>query len=290
MDTQLECFPCFLSQAIRTARLATNDENLVKKATHEAARLLLKVELNKPPAQIGAQIDRLVKRVTDTDDPFIAVKKECTRQALAFYPPMKAMVAKAKDPLVTAIKVAIAGNIIDFGISNTFSLEKDLSSIVNTPLAIDHTREFRERLQTTNRILYLGDNAGETVFDRVLIEQIAKPTTFVVRERPVINDATAGEAREAGLHQVATIISSGTEAPATILSLCNPKFVDIFRKADFIISKGQGNFEALSDITAPIFYLLKAKCSVVADYLKVDLGGLVLKANQYLLNGKDEKK
>jgi uncharacterized protein with ATP-grasp and redox domains len=290
MDTQLECLPCFLSQAIRTARLATNDKDLVKKATREATRHLLHIDLNNPPAQIGAQIHRLIKEITANDDPFINIKRESTRQALAFYPRLKEMVAGAVDPMLAAIKVAIAGNIIDFGVTHTFNLENELSVILNTPLAIDHYQEFREHLQAADQILYLGDNAGETVFDRILIEQIARPTTFVVREGPVINDATEEDAREAGLDRVATIISSGAETPATILSLCSPEFMDIFKKAEFIISKGQGNFEALSDITAPIFYLLKAKCRVVADYLKVSLGDIILKVNQYFETDNGEKK
>ena len=287
MKTHLECLPCFLEQAIRSARLATSDKILIDKTVCEAASLLSKIDLKNSPPQTGALIDRLAKELTGNIDPFMAIKKESTRHALAIYPQLKEMVMEAADPLLVAIKVAIAGNVIDLGVSHRFTLEKELANILQVPLAINHYAEFKKNLRETNHILYLGDNAGETVLDRILIEQMQKPTTFVVRENPVINDATIEDARQAGLEQVATIISSGSPAPATILTLCSQEFQKTFREATFIISKGQGNFEALSDEESPIFYLFKAKCDVVANYLNVKLGDNILKANQLFLGNGD---
>ncbi|MDY6970044.1 MAG: ARMT1-like domain-containing protein, partial [Spirochaetota bacterium] len=125
-------------------------------------------------------------------------------------------------------------------------------------------------------------NAGEAVFDRLLIEEIGKPVTFVVRENPVINDVTKQEAVEAGIDRVADIISSGTEAPGNVMHTCTAAFKEIFENAQMIISKGQGNFEALSDVNAPIFFLLKAKCSVIADHIGVKEDSLILMKNRYV--------
>jgi len=127
-------------------------------------------------------------------------------------------------------------------------------------------------------VLYLGDNAGESVFDKLLIEELGKPVTYVVREIPVINDCVIDDALASGLDKVATLISSGSTAPATILSLCNEDFIDKFKNADLVISKGQGNYEGLSQVNRSVFFMLKAKCPVIANNLNVKENDIVLKS------------
>jgi len=126
-------------------------------------------------------------------------------------------------------------------------------------------------------VLYIGDNVGETVFDRVFIEEITAPVTYVVRDRPVLNDVTAQDALDSGLEGLARIVSSGSASPGAVLPECSNEFLDLFDKADVVISKGQGNYEALSDAPRPIFFLLRAKCPVVARDLGVEVGSLVLR-------------
>jgi uncharacterized protein with ATP-grasp and redox domains len=162
-----------------------------------------------------------------------------------------------------------------------FDLEKDLESIIDQRFAIDHYGLFKTALSQARDVLYIADNAGETVFDRVLIEELGKPVTYVVREQPVINDALRDDAVAAGIDKVATIISSGSDAPGNILPLCSDKFLKIYEASDFIISKGQGNFEGLSEENRPIFFLLKTKCRVIADHIKVDKGSIVLKGSRF---------
>ncbi|MBW1764492.1 MAG: DUF89 family protein, partial [Deltaproteobacteria bacterium] len=143
----------------------------------------------------------------------------------------------------------------------------------------DYNR-FRKGLDKASEILYIGDNAGECVFDRVLIEEVQKPVIYVVRDVPIINDATYEDAVQAGLDKVADILSSGTDGPGTILKRCSSEFKSIYKKSKFIISKGQGNYEALSNERRPIFFLLKTKCHVIADDLGINKGDIVLKANR----------
>ena len=125
--------------------------------------------------------------------------------------------------------------------------------------------------------LYIGDNAGESVFDRILIERLNKPVTYIVREIPIINDVTYKDALQAGIDKVATIFSSGTRAPGTFLKKCSREFIEMFNSAKFIISKGQGNYEGLSNEKHRIFFLLKAKCYVIANDIGVSEGDIVLK-------------
>ena len=162
--------------------------------------------------------------------------------------------------------------------------DRELEEAFDRPFAVCDIDMFRERLARTDRVLYIGDNAGETVFDRVLIEEIGKPVTYVVRDASVINDATYDDAVAAGIDRVADIVSSGTTAPGTVLETCSDEFRAMFDRSAFIISKGQGNYEALSDVDAPVFFLLKAKCDVLARVLNVERGGLILKASDSIGN------
>lgn len=158
-----------------------------------------------------------------------------------------------------------------------FNIIEDVKQILNQDFAILDFDPFVDQLDQAKAILYLGDNAGESVFDKILIEEIGKPVTYVVREIPVINDVTMEDAINSGLADVAEIISSGTSAPATILNLCNEDFIERFNAADMIISKGQGNYEGLSEVTQPIFFLLKAKCPLIARDINVEENDIVLK-------------
>jgi uncharacterized protein with ATP-grasp and redox domains len=214
--------------------------------------------------------------LTGIEDPFKEAKAQCTHQALSLYPALKDKVAESTDRLMTAIRVAIAGNVIDFGSNVAFDLDKDVQTILTQEFAINHYEDFRAELAKAKKILYIADNAGECVFDRILIEEIGKPVVYVVREKPIINDAVLEDALAAGIGDVAEIISSGTDAPGNILPLCSEKFLEVYREADFIISKGQGNYEGLSEEDRPIFFLLKAKCAVIAKHIGVTQGSIVL--------------
>ena len=173
--------------------------------------------------------------------------------------------------------MAIAGNIIDFGPNRKFDLKEEIDHTRGKAFAVYDYERFKIDLSRAKSVLYLGDNAGECVFDRVLLETMDKPATYVVREKPVINDATLADARKAGIDGVAELISSGTDAPGTLLETCNEAFLRLYRNAEIVISKGQGNYEALSGENRAIFFLLKVKCPVIADHLELKVGDIVLK-------------
>jgi uncharacterized protein with ATP-grasp and redox domains len=280
MKSYLDCIPCFLDQALRAGRIATRDEKKIKKLLDAIGSMIKEFPLENSPPETGDVIYRKVREITGVDDPFKEIKKSNINEALALYPEMKEIVNRSDNRLLTAIKLSIAGNIIDLGVRKKYNLMKGISEVLKQDFAISYFDRFVAHLGKAKSILYLGDNAGESVFDKLLIEELHKPVTYVVREIPVINDVTLQDAIDSGLDTVAEIISSGSSAPATILHLCNDEFINRFNSADMIISKGQGNYEGLSGVKRPVFFLLKAKCHVIAKDLGVDEDDIVLKSTE----------
>ena len=258
------------------------DDEKIKEIFVAFGQHLSRIHAEAIPPEIGREAYRIITETTGILDPYAKIKKECTQKALQMYPKLNKRIALSKDPLNMAVRMAIVGNVIDFGVSAPFDLDRDLDVLLSQDLAIDHFAAFRRRLKDSRKILYLADNAGETVFDRMLIQQMGKQVVYAVREKPIINDAVLRDALEAGLDKVAKVVSSGSDAPGAILGLCSEDFKEKYRSADLIISKGQGNYEALSEENRPVFFLLKAKCAVIARDLGVKEGSLILmKAKNY---------
>jgi uncharacterized protein with ATP-grasp and redox domains len=277
MKTYLDCIPCFLKQALFAARAALDDEKKIKQVLDRIGMLISEIPLHSAPPETGREVYRAVREITGVDDPFASLKGQSIEKALALYPSLRDVVEKSADPLETGIRVAIAGNIIDFGANPDFQLEQGIQEALRKEPAINHYEAFKNKLESACKILYVADNAGETVFDKILIEVMAKPVVYAVRDRPVINDATVEDAMKSGLDEVAKVVSSGCDAPGVVLNRCSEEFLDHLRRADLIISKGQGNYETLSGEKRPIFYLLKAKCPVIAKDLGVKEGDTVIK-------------
>lgn len=282
MKVYLDCFPCFVRQTLEAARMAVDDERVHRKILNAVMKQLVHLPMEVTPPQMGQVIHRLIKELTHNGDPYREIKERYNVAALKMLPNLKELVLRAEDPLLTASKLAIAGNIVDFGaLSGGFDLESVVWETLRADFAIDDYAMFRDAIQKASRILYLGDNAGEIVFDRVLIEEIRRmgsaEITFVVRGRPIINDATIEDAAFAGLDRFAQVISNGSDAPATVLSECTPAMVAAYRAADLVIVKGQGNYESLSEETGPLFFLLKVKCPVLARDLGAHMGDTILK-------------
>ena len=237
----------------------------------------------RPPeiAQLGY---RLISRITGDNDPFRKAKAEANRAALAIYPQLRKLVEQSSDRLFTACRLAIFANTIDLGPDFEHDgIERIMDKAITClpPLAVNNYDRFRSALVDCRNLLYLGDNAGEILFDRLLIEEIYRvkemKTCFVVRGKPVINDATMDDALAVGMDGVATVVSSGSDAPAIILSQCSAQLQQLYRSADIIIAKGQGNYESLEGEPGNIFFLLRAKCPLVAKLLGVSVGECILK-------------
>ncbi|MDZ7262152.1 MAG: ARMT1-like domain-containing protein [candidate division KSB1 bacterium] len=277
MKTYLDCFPCVVRHALDAARFSSNDEALHRKVLNETMQELIGLPTEVTPPEITARIHRIIKRVTGNPDPYQPVKRKYNEIALAMYPELKKKVTTAKEPLRMATRLAIAGNIIDFGaLGESFDLKATISKVLDSGFDIDDYDAFEQAVNHASHILYLGDNAGEIVFDKILIEEIKRISnariTFVVKHEPIINDATLTDARFVGMDAVANLITNGYDAPATVLDHVSPEFKQAWETADLVIAKGQGNYETLSDEhQRNIFFLLKIKCPVLAR----DIGGRV---------------
>jgi hypothetical protein len=276
MKTNANCVPCFLRQAAETLdRININadkKEEILKKVNKAISR----VSFEKSPPHIAREVYKVITQETGIEDPYKKEKKHANDLVLKLYPELKQRVVQADDMLFEALRLAAIGNIIDLGAKSTFNLEEELQEDLNTKFKIFDFKEFKENLKKAKNILYITDNTGEIVFDKLLIEQIKKPVVAALRGKPAINDATLEDALYCGLDKVAQVISSGSDGPAAILDSCSKEFLDIYMKADFIISKGQGNFEELCNRDENIFFIFKAKCPAVADHLGVGVGDMIL--------------
>lgn len=286
MKVYLDCFPCFVRQTLEAARMQTADEALQRRILDEVMKRLVRLPLEVTPPQVGQIIHRLIKELTGNEDPYREVKRQYNEIALKMYPELCERVRASQDPILTAVKLAIAGNIVDFGaLSGNFDLEQVVEETLRSDFALDGYERFRRALDRAVRIVYLGDNTGEIVFDRILIETLLRHKTFqivfVVKEVPIINDATMEDARFVGLDRLVRVIPNGSDAPATVLSECSPEMVEVYRAADMVVVKGQGNYESLSEEQGPLFFLLKAKCAVAARDLGCKVGDIVLRSTQF---------
>jgi uncharacterized protein with ATP-grasp and redox domains len=277
MRTYLDCYACLLRQALEAARLAGATPGDQKRIVGRVLHVLEQIELTSSPPEIGDRVHRIVRELAGNGDPYRETKDDHTRHALSLYPRMKELVDRANDPLDTAARLSIAGNIIDAAPGKEYDVWGTVERVLSEPYAIDDMPAFRDAIAGAGRLLYLADNAGETVFDRVLIEALDLPATYAVKASPVLNDATREDALAAGLEDVATIVSTGSDAPGTIMSCCSPTFHELYENSDVIISKGQANYETLSDMGPQVFFLLQAKCPVIARDVRVPVGSIVLK-------------
>ena len=284
MKIYLGCIPCFARQAVEAAEMSTNNLKLREKIVREVLKAASVIPFDKTPTHMGKEIHRIIRNTLGENiDPYKHLKDKYNKKAMKIYPEMKKIVKKSNNPLETAVRIAIAGNIIDFGITTTDSIIH-LMDIVNEtltrPFAINHFDKFIKDLENAKNILYLADNAGEIVFDRILIEEIPdykNRITLAVKGHPIINDATIEDAKQTGLTEIVKVIENGGDAPGTILEECSKDFLEVFEKSDLIISKGQGNYETLSETHYNIYFLLKAKCPVIAGDLNVNVGDIIIK-------------
>lgn len=283
MQTYHECLPCLLRQTIDAARMVTDSSKTHEKILRYVLSEMSQMDMNAPSPYMAQLIHQYIKEITQIDDPYLDVKKEFNELALDMRLKMRRIIQNAEEPFETAAKVAIAGNIIDFGPKADISHQEVLDTVndcVNEPLRFNSAQELKKAIQENDKILYLGDNAGEIVFDYLLLELMpTEKVTYVVKGKPIINDATMDDAVETGLTDLVRVIDNGSDAPGTILESCSPDFLREFEQSDIIIAKGQANYETLSQVKGKkIFFLLKVKCPVLAKDVGCEQGALVLKA------------
>lgn len=273
MKTSLDCIPCFLRQTLEATRYVSGDPSVHERILREMLRSLAKFDFDQSPPVVGQWVHRKLRQLTGNNDPYKPAKDRFNRFVLDLLPELRSMVSASSDRLKTSVRLAIAGNIVDLGAKAGLTenqVQLSITGSMSEPLHGDF-EGFRSEINKASKILYLADNAGEIVFDRLLIEELPVERVIVaVRGGPVINDATLDDAYAAGIHEIVRVIDNGSDAPGTILADCSAEFQRHFKEADLIIAKGQGNYETLSDEPANIFFLFKIKCSVTGSHLGLE--------------------
>lgn len=273
------CFFCFARAFERLIEKENLPSEEKKCFASDMFGLFNEVKYDFSIPMVSRELHVLLKQYSDNPDPYQKTKKQSNDLVLAMYPELKDIVFQSANQFETALRLAIAGNIIDYGIGNHFDLQGTIDKVLYSYFAVDDSVELKQALSEAKTVLYLGDNCGELVFDKLFIETIMHPNLiYAVRGEPVINDVTLEDARYVGMERVADLVSNGYNAPSTLLEHCSSEFLEVFNRADVIISKGQGNLEGLLGKTdKEIYFLLMVKCEVIADALGVKKGDFVVK-------------
>lgn len=282
MRSVTDCLPCLTRQALNLTRMAGGDDRIQETIVRQVLQSLSQADLSQPAPRLVQDIQRLVLRLTQCADPCLAIKQESNRIALALLPEWRQRVRLEQDPRRAAVQIAIAANAIDFAVKGERTagqIPAALERAFQGPLQ-GKVEELFAAVESARDILFLADNAGELVFDRLLIEALPREKlTLVVKDRPALNDALLADARVAGLDGLVAVMTNGSDGPGTLLESCSPDFCRRFESADLIISKGQGNFECLHGSSKDIFFLFQVKCPTVARQIGREVGGLVVHRN-----------
>ena len=279
MTTDPDCLPCLLRQSIAAARHSTDDEATCIRLAHQTLGALAALDFDQPPVVAVQTIQGLLRQATGCADPYAKAKTRFNQLALEHLPRLRARIERASDPFAAAVRLSIAGNIIDLGAWSRLNEAVALAALDHAFATPFHGNmdELRNAIDRAKHILYLADNAGEIVLDRLLIEHLPLDrVTVAVRGAPVLNDATRADAQVAGLDTLVDVIDNGSDAPGTLLTDCSPAFLEVFHRADLIIAKGQGNFETLADSTPGAFFLFQVKCLPISRLVGFPIGDQML--------------
>lgn len=286
MNITLECMPCFVRHTLEVLQQFSQDDSLNERVMRNVLSQMSNLDYRLSPPEFAAEIHAFIRQQLSCDDPYAEIKFNSNQLAEKLVAGLEGKMKSSADPLRSAVLYSIAGNIIDSGVSAVTPFAEIVKSVEMAELekpAIDDFARFKKSLAKAKTILILGDNAGEVFFDRLLLQNLSgeKKVLYAVKAGAILNDATRVDAESAGLGEFAEIIDNGTRFPGTPLGQVSPEFREAFAAADLIISKGQANFETLSHYPDPrIFFLLRAKCEVIAGKIGVPKGSFVILCNQ----------
>ncbi|MBL7079298.1 DUF89 family protein [Candidatus Bathyarchaeota archaeon] len=281
MKVGARCGYCLLHRGYRQILRSTDDEAVRKEAIGALLHLMADMYGDEAvPSIIGAERDRLVHRVTECPDPYAELKKQANQAALEILPSFEALVATQPDGerLRKAALIACLGNIIEYDVpGHSADVDGVLDNIGDEVFTIDDLDPFEELLGPGVNLLYLTDNAGEVAFDRLVVRELGRlgcRVTVAVKGGPSLNDALMEDAEAVGMvGEADLVITTGTDAVGVNLSEVSREFLEAYRSADVILSKGMANWETLTEYEAPCptLFLFRAKCEPVADAVGVPL-------------------
>ena len=283
MNIQDACVTCIINQSARVADAINADEKLQKELISTVEQMSRSFSFSKTPPQIAADVYEKMAQIAHKDDLYDEVKELSTQKALSFVPFLKERLVKSEDKLLTATKIAVAGNVIDLAAEVTFDLQEELLKIFEIDFAHDDFGRLKKKLSNAASVLVIGDNVGEHIFDYVFIQTLQElypnaVVSYMVRGVPIINDVTLKEAKEAGFDKLCNLVDSGVNTPGFDYTRATDAAKELYDSADVVISKGMGNFESLSPThREDVYFLLKVKCNVVANFLGKEVGDIICK-------------
>jgi uncharacterized protein with ATP-grasp and redox domains len=273
------CYPCFMEQAHSSVMYAVDDEARRWEILRGVAPMLADLSMDQSPAYNSSLILHRVAELIGDPDPYAAAKKAGNDAAMAMLPALREKIKAAADKLETAVRLAVVGNVIDLGIKHEADLDATVEQALGDGFARFDYDAFKHKLASAKRILYVLDNAGEIVFDKLLMDGLkaqGKMVLAAVKAGPILNDALMADARQVGLDKAVKVIDTGNNFVGVVRDKCSEFFLKVLDTADMVIAKGQGNYETLDDSGDRFFFILKAKCPHVADALGVKKGDLAL--------------
>jgi len=277
------CVECIINQSRRVTEAIRADEALSRRMVDHVEKLGKSFDFTQSPPEVAYYVYEQMAEMAKMEDLYGELKAHATEKAKSFLPKLHKEIASSSDKLLTAIKIAVAGNVIDLASEVTFDLNQEMAKIFETNFAHDDVDKLAKALENASTLLYIGDNVGEHIFDYLCIETLQKlypklEVYYMVRGNPIINDVTMVEAKEAGFDKLCHLIDSGVNTPGFAYERANEESRKLFDEADLVITKGMGNYECLSPSPrSNLCYLLKVKCSVVAASLKQNIGDIVCK-------------
>ncbi len=279
MKTHLECLPCTVNSYLRLADTGVIPEEKKEELMRQLLSFLSEADYKYSPPEMGAELHRMIRKSLQNPDPYLKIKKKYNQMMLDLYPSFTEMVEQSDTPFDTAMRLAIGGNVIDFGAKYQFDVMETIHSAMESELAIDDSAKLQHALGKAQSVLYIGDNCGEIVLDKIFLEHLDVPEKiFVVRGAPIINDITLDDASMVGMEKVARVVSTGDDSPGAVWERSSEEFRSLFNKADVVISKGQGNLEGLIERKHKnLYYLLVTKCELIAERIGTRKGGFVVR-------------
>jgi uncharacterized protein with ATP-grasp and redox domains len=285
MKIQLECIPCSLNSYLRLVRTGVIPEDQEEEIFRRMLTLFAAIDFDQSPPVLGCKMHALIRESLHDPDPYHRIKAAYNQMVMDLYPELEKKVHGSENPFDTAMRLAIAGNVIDFGARYQLDIMGTIDRIMDAKLAVDHSLRLKVDLEQAETLMYIGDNCGEIVLDKLFLSVLDVPVKyFVVRDSPIINDVTYEDAILTGIDKVATVISTGDNSPGAVWESTSKQFQHIFRTADVIISKGQGNLEGLLDVPhKSIYFLLVTKCDLMAERVGVRKKEFIVKKGKKVL-------
>jgi len=283
MNIELACVECIINQSTKVAKAIEASACLEDKLASTVKDMSKDFSFSNNPPEVASDVYEKMAEIANKEDLYDEVKELSTKKAQSFIPVLEKKLKLTSNKLLTATKIAVAGNVIDLAAEVEFDLDEELEKIFETDFSHNDFDKFKDELNRVKKVVYLGDNVGEHIFDYMFIEILQElyPSLdiyYFVRGNPIINDVTIKEAKEAGFDKLCYLVDSGVNTPGFAYDRANGDAKKLFDNADLVISKGMGNYECLSPTHRDnICFLLKVKCGVVANSLGRDIGDIVCK-------------